>query len=50
MVVWLMPAFAAMVRVLQCVSAGGVVSRVFTITASTAASEMVRGAPTRGSS
>ena len=45
-----MPAALAMVRVLQCVSPFGVVSRVFTITASTASSDTVRGAPTRGSS
>jgi len=44
------PALAAIVRVLQCVSPGGVVSSVFTITASTSSSEIVRGAPTRGSS
>jgi hypothetical protein len=45
-----MPAALAMVRVLQCVSPLGVVSRVLTITASTASSDTVRGAPTRGSS
>ena len=49
-IVWLIPAFAAIVRVLQWVSPVGVVSSVFTITASTSASEIVRGAPTRGSS
>jgi len=38
------------VRVLQSVSAAGVVSSVFTITASTSSSDIVRGAPTRGSS
>ena len=37
-------------RVLQCVSPGGVVSSVFTMMASTCSSEIVRGAPTRGSS
>src|SRR3970040_387115 len=45
-----MPAALAMVRVLQCVSPFGVVSSVLTITASTASSDTVRGAPTRGSS
>ena len=49
-IVWLIPAFAAIVRVLQCVSPFGVVSSVLTITASTSSSEIVRGAPTRGSS
>ena len=49
-VVWLIPAFVAIVRVLQGVSPGGVVSSVFTITASTSSSEIVRGAPTLGSS
>ena len=49
-IVWLIPAFLAIDRVLQCVSPFGVVSSVFTITASTASSEIVRGAPTRGSS
>jgi hypothetical protein len=37
-------------RVLQCVSPGGVVSSVLTITASMVSSAIVRGAPTRGSS
>ena len=37
-------------RVLQCVSPAGVVSSVFTMMASTCSSEIVRGAPTRGSS
>src|SRR6478609_7066859 len=45
-----MPAALAIDRVLQWVSPGGVVSRVFTMIASTAASVIVRGAPTRGSS
>jgi hypothetical protein len=45
-----MPAFAAIVRVLQCVAPLGVVSSVLTITASTSSSEIVRGPPTRGSS
>ena len=43
-------AFAAIPRVLQCVAPLGVVSSVLTITASTCASEIVRGPPTRGSS
>ena len=45
-----MPAALAIVRVLQCVSPFGVVSSVLTITASTASSDTIRGAPTRGSS
>lgn len=49
-VVWLMPAWAAIDRVLQCVSAAGVVSSVLTITASTSSSVIVRGAPALGSS
>lgn len=49
-IVWLIPAFSAIERVLQCVSPGGVLSSVWTMTASTAASEIVRGPPTRGSS
>ena len=36
-------------RVLQCVSPAGVVSSVFTMIASNCSSEIVRGAPTRGS-
>jgi hypothetical protein len=39
-----------MVRVLQCVSPFGVASSVLPITASTASSDTIRGAPTRGSS
>jgi hypothetical protein len=49
-VLWLKSAALAVERVLQCVSSGGVVSSVLTITASMVSSAMVRGAPTRGSS
>jgi len=49
-VAWLMPTCAAILRVLQWVFPFGFSSRVFTKTASTASSPIVRGAPTRGSS
>ncbi len=49
-IVWLIPAFAAIVRVLQCVCPFGVVSSVLTMSASTCSSVIVRGPPTRGSS
>ena len=49
-VVWLIPAASAILRVLQCVSALRLLSSVLTITRSTASSEIVRGAPGRGSS
>jgi hypothetical protein len=48
--VWLMPIERAIERVDQWVASVGFVSRVFTITASTISSVIVRGAPGRGSS
>jgi len=47
---WLIPVSTAIARVLQCVASRGFVSRVRTITRSTSASEILRGAPGRGSS
>jgi hypothetical protein len=44
------PAARAIVRVLQCVAARGRLSSVRTMTLSTFASSIVRGAPGRGSS
>ena len=44
------PLCRAMLRVLQCVAAGGRLSSVCTMTLSTLASSIVRGAPGRGSS
>ena len=45
-----MPIFRAIERVDQCVASVGFDSRVFTMTASTMSSVIVRGAPGRGSS
>jgi len=45
-----MPLCRAMLRVLQCVAVGGRLSSVCTMTFSTLASSIFRGAPGRGSS
>lgn len=45
-----MPSSRAIARVLQCVASRGFDSSVFAMTRSTSASEIVRGAPGRGSS